>query len=43
YGLLADPSIAPKAIHVSGFDSAPLAADLSISLKGQEANLKTGF
>jgi Na+-transporting NADH:ubiquinone oxidoreductase subunit A len=43
YGLLADPSIAPKAIHVSGFDSAPLAADLSISLKGQEVNLKTGF
>ena len=43
YGVLADPSIAPKAIHVSGFDSAPLAADLSISLKGQEANLKTGF
>jgi Na+-transporting NADH:ubiquinone oxidoreductase subunit A len=43
FGVLADPSIAPKAIHVSGFDSAPLAADLSISLKGQEANLKTGF
>ena len=43
YGVLADPSIAPKSIHVSGFDSAPLAADLSISLKGQEANLKTGF
>ena len=43
YGVLADPSIAPKSIHVSGFDSAPLAADLSISLKGQEDNLKTGF
>ena len=43
FGVLADPSIAPKSIHVSGFDSAPLAADLSISLKGQEANLKTGF
>jgi len=43
FGVLADPSITPKAIHVSGFDSAPLAADLSISLKGQEANLKTGF
>jgi Na+-transporting NADH:ubiquinone oxidoreductase subunit A len=41
--VLADPSIAPKSIHVSGFDSAPLAADLSISLKGQEDNLKTGF
>ena len=43
YGVLADPSIAPKSIHISGFDSAPLAADLSISLKGQEDNLKTGF
>ena len=43
FGVLADPSIAPKAIHVSGFDSAPLAADLSISLKGQEPSLKTGF
>ena len=43
FGVLADPSIAPKAIHVSGFDSAPLAADLGISLKGQEASLKTGF
>lgn len=43
FGVLADPSITPKAIHVSGFDSAPLAADLGVTLKGEEANLKAGF
>jgi Na+-transporting NADH:ubiquinone oxidoreductase subunit A len=43
FGVLADPSLAPKAIHVSGFDSAPLAADLAITLKGEEAHLKAGF
>lgn len=43
FGVLADTDVAPKAIHVSGFDSAPLAADLGITLKGEEANLKAGF
>ncbi|MFB1002832.1 MAG: biotin/lipoyl-binding protein, partial [Bacteroidia bacterium] len=43
FGVIADTDISPKAIHVSGFDSAPLAADLSVSLKGEEANLKVGF
>jgi Na+-transporting NADH:ubiquinone oxidoreductase subunit A len=43
YGVLADTDVIPKAIHVSGFDSAPLAADLNVSLKGEEANLKAGF
>ena len=43
FGVLADSSVTPKAIHVSGFDSAPLAADASITLKGEEANLKAGF
>jgi len=43
FGVLADPSVTPKAIHVSGFDSAPLAADVSITLKGEEANIKAGF
>lgn len=43
FGVLADPTVSPKAIHVSGFDSAPLAADLAITLKGEEANLKAGF
>jgi Na+-transporting NADH:ubiquinone oxidoreductase subunit A len=43
FGLIADTDIVPKAIHVSGFDSAPLAADLGITLKGEEASLKAGF
>lgn len=43
FGIIADVDVSPKAIHVSGFDSAPLAADLSVSLKGEEENLKSGF
>lgn len=43
FGVLADTTITPKAIHVSGFDSAPLAADLNVSLKGDEEYLKVGF
>jgi len=43
FGVIADTDVAPKAIHVSGFDSAPLAADLGVTLKGEEANLKAGF
>ena len=43
YGVLADTNLSPKSIHVSGFDTAPLAADLSITLAGEEENLKTGF
>ncbi|MFT7229799.1 MAG: Na+-transporting NADH:ubiquinone oxidoreductase subunit A, partial [Bacteroidia bacterium] len=43
FGVLADTDVSPKAIHVSGFDSAPLAPDLNISLQGEESNLKIGF
>ena len=43
FGVLADTDVIPKAIHVSGFDSAPLAPDLNISLQGEESNLKIGF
>lgn len=43
FGVLADPEATPKGIYVSGFDSAPLAADLNITLKGEEENLKAGF
>lgn len=43
FGVLADTTSTPKAIHVSGFDSAPLAADLNVSLKGDEEYLKVGF
>ncbi|MBT8327067.1 MAG: Na(+)-translocating NADH-quinone reductase subunit A [Bacteroidia bacterium] len=43
FGTIAELDVTPKAIHISGFDSAPLAADLAITLKGQEANLQAGI
>jgi Na+-transporting NADH:ubiquinone oxidoreductase subunit A len=43
YGVIADTEVKPKSIHVSGFDSSPLAADLGVSLRGQESQLETGF
>ncbi len=43
FGTLADPTITPKSIHVSGFDSSPLAPDLGVSLRGQELFIETGF
>jgi Na+-transporting NADH:ubiquinone oxidoreductase subunit A len=42
FGVLADTDVRPKAIFISGFDSAPLAADLGITLKGQLSNLQAG-
>ena len=43
YGIVANPADEPKAIFVSGFDSAPLAPDMDFALQGQEENLKAGF
>ena len=43
YGIIADTEVIPKSIYVSGFDSSPLAADLGVSLRGQESQLETGF
>lgn len=43
FGMIADPTARPKAIHISGFDSAPLAADLAITLKGEEKYLQAGI
>jgi Na+-transporting NADH:ubiquinone oxidoreductase subunit A len=43
FGQIADTDVQPKAIHISGFDSAPLAADLAITLAGEEANLQAGI
>lgn len=42
YGIIADPAIAPKAIFVSAFSTAPLAADTDFSLAGQVADIQTG-
>lgn len=43
YGIIADPKDTPKAIFVSGFDSAPLAPDYNFALRGEEKNLQAGF
>ncbi len=33
YGIIADPKVKPKAVHISTFDSAPLAPDYQFTLK----------
>ena len=40
YDVIADPEKTPKAIFVSGYASAPLAANLDFTLKGKEAELQ---
>lgn len=42
YGIIADPATTPKAIYISGFNSAPLAPDYNFTLKDEAANLQTG-
>ena len=43
YGIIANPDDQPKAIFVSGFDSAPMAADNDVVLANDKANLQKGF
>lgn len=43
YDVIADPSVTPKAIFVSGYTTAPMAADLDFTLKGKEAHLQTAL
>lgn len=43
YGIIADPSATPKAIHISVFDSSPLAPEYSILLKGQDQYFQVGI
>ena len=43
YGVLADPAVAPKAIFVSAFHTAPLAADTEFTLGGQVAAIQKGI
>ena len=38
--VVANPEVTPKAIFISGFDTAPLAPDLGMILEGQEKNFK---
>lgn len=40
YDIIAKPDQSPKAIFISGYDSAPLAADLDYVLQGKEAELQ---
>ena len=40
YDVVANPNNTPKAIFISGYASAPLAADLDFVLKGKEAELQ---
>lgn len=43
YDVVADPSVMPRAVFVSAFDSSPLAPDFEFVLKGQEADFQTGL
>ncbi|WOD42338.1 Na(+)-translocating NADH-quinone reductase subunit A [Hwangdonia lutea] len=40
YDVVANPNKSPKAIFISGYASAPLAADLDFTLQGKEAELQ---
>lgn len=42
FGVVADPNAAPKAIHISAFDTHPLAPDYSILFKGQDQFFQVG-
>lgn len=43
FGLIAHPEHTPKAIFISGFDTAPLAPDYDILLRGEETYLQAGI
>lgn len=43
YDVIADPTVAPRAIFVSAFDSNPLAPEFEMALNGEEANFQTGL
>ncbi|HRI79894.1 MAG TPA: Na(+)-translocating NADH-quinone reductase subunit A, partial [Cyclobacteriaceae bacterium] len=42
FGTIADPAATPKAIHISAFDTSPLAPDYSILFKGQDQYFQAG-
>jgi Na+-transporting NADH:ubiquinone oxidoreductase subunit A len=42
YAIIANPEDSPKAIYISGFDSAPLAPDYEFALKEQFGDFQTG-
>jgi Na+-transporting NADH:ubiquinone oxidoreductase subunit A len=42
FGIIADPNAKPKAIHISAFDTHPLAPDYSVVFKGQDQYFQAG-
>jgi len=42
YGIVADPGVTPKAIHISAFDTHPLAPDFAVLYKGQDQFFQVG-
>ncbi|MEP2936881.1 MAG: Na(+)-translocating NADH-quinone reductase subunit A [Gilvibacter sp.] len=43
YDVIANPEVMPSAIYISGFNTAPLAADYDFVLQGQEAALQAAL
>jgi len=43
YDIIADPSVTPKAIFVSAYSTAPLAADPDFTLKGKEQEIQAAI
>lgn len=43
YGIIPNPNDTPRDIFISGFNTAPLAADLSFTLKNELDNIQTGI
>ena len=41
--MVADPTVAPRAIFISAFDTNPLAPNFEFALKGEEANFQAGL
>jgi len=43
FGVIADPGVTPKAIHISAFDTHPLAPDYSVLFRGQDQAFQVGI
>lgn len=43
YDIIANPDVAPKSIFISGYNSAPLSADLDFILEGKESELNAAI
>ena len=43
FAIAADPADHPRSIHISGFNSAPLAPEMSVVLEGRMADFQTGI